>query len=85
MSRHGTLYRYQQGCICQPCTAANAAYHREWKARQRIIPPWLLHGSVSTYSNYGCRCRPCVNAHSAYMAEYKAADKQRRRREKAAR
>jgi len=30
---HGTRARYGKGCRCDPCKAANAAYSREWTAR----------------------------------------------------
>jgi hypothetical protein len=34
MADHGSRQRYADGCRCAPCKAAQAAYRREWKARQ---------------------------------------------------
>jgi len=33
-SKHGTRARYLQGCRCDPCRAAQSAYHRGWRERR---------------------------------------------------
>lgn len=36
---HGTTSRYRQGCKCGRCTAARAAYHRNYRAAHRPPSP----------------------------------------------
>lgn len=55
-AEHGTTGRYQAGCSCDDCRAAN----REKTRRLRGKPP-LTHG-VSGYTNYRCRCEVCTEA-----------------------
>lgn len=38
---HGTRRRYQQGCRCAPCSAANTAYSTAYRARRRAGRPVL--------------------------------------------
>jgi hypothetical protein len=66
--RHGTRYRYMQGCRCVECRAACATS----AAGIRALGTAPNHGTVSGYSTYGCRCDDCKQARSDYM-------KQRRR------
>lgn len=58
---HGTIGRYQKGCSCEDCRAANRERGRRLKGK---TPP--RHG-VSGYQNYGCRCATCTKAHSDYL------------------
>jgi hypothetical protein len=30
-TKHGTRHRYNDGCRCEDCTAANAAYQQRWR------------------------------------------------------
>lgn len=70
---HGRLGRYERGCRCPKCTAANdgARIRREqdptertpsrrWR-KQRVDPAWIPHGLVG-YNNYNCRCQVCRGA-----------------------
>jgi predicted transcriptional regulator len=74
---HGTLSRYEKGCACDPCRAANRAHHRSLLGKK---PP--THGA-SGYSNYGCRCRVCRNGKLVYDRskgyEHQRAYRQRRK------
>lgn len=73
MSSHGDANRYNQGCRCIPCTAANTIHQREMAARrsEREIPQ-DRHGTASCYTNYRCRCPECCAANSDYQAKYRA-------------
>lgn len=68
---HGeTCHHYtNNGCRCDPCRAAWAAYMRRRKQERKealrrgeVAPP---HGAASTYTNYGCRCDECRAAYTA--------------------
>lgn len=62
-AQHGTLSRYQAGCRCDPCRAANRERGRALKGR---TPP--NHG-YSGYVNYGCRCQVCRDGMLEYARE----------------
>lgn len=36
---HGTARRYWRGCRCDPCTAANTAHNRRYRATRSSPPP----------------------------------------------
>jgi hypothetical protein len=37
-AKHGTRHRYNDGCRCEDCTAANAAYQQKYRERRVIVP-----------------------------------------------
>jgi hypothetical protein len=61
---HGTRTAYtHNGCRCDACRKANAAYHRRRRhERAQNIPDDIAHGTRSTYTNWGCRCKACAAA-----------------------
>lgn len=59
-AEHGTISRYQSGCGCDECRAANAARMRQLVGKE---PP--NHGA-SGYQNYGCRCDICKEGNYQY-------------------
>lgn len=68
MIAHGTASKYSNdGCRCQPCTAAWAEYNRDRKRARRAfvqnngLPLTVEHGE-SAYFNWGCRCDRCAKA-----------------------
>jgi len=80
---HGTRARYQAGCRCDACTAANAAYwQRRTAERRQLLAEGcdVEHGKRSTYINWGCRCATCVQVNSEACAEYKQRTGYTRRR-----
>ncbi|MGP5291660.1 hypothetical protein ACTXL6_16500 [Brachybacterium tyrofermentans] len=66
MTAHGTRARYQAGCPCTPCRAANAAYDRALRRRGRA------HGTAKTYRD-GCLCEDCSTAYSRWAQKQSAA------------
>jgi hypothetical protein len=72
MSEHGTYSRYIQGCRCNECTAASAAYKRKRVAERRRevaasgLPSSVTHGH-SAYNNWSCRCDICTAAQRDYL------------------
>jgi hypothetical protein len=72
MSEHGTHSRYVQGCRCDECTAASAAYKRWANAERRRwvaangLPPSVTHGHAA-YNNWSCRCDVCASAAREYL------------------
>jgi hypothetical protein len=36
-ARHGTKYRYNDGCRCDVCTAANTAYQQRYRQRPSAV------------------------------------------------
>lgn len=62
---------YTQGCRCEVCTAAKAAYMRDKRnaaaaaARPGAAVTGVTHGTRSAYEEHGCRCRQCVAAERA--------------------
>lgn len=64
---HGTRSNYRNGCRCDQCRAANAAYDRERRARAGLPN----HGKRSTYIA-GCRCDACKEANNTYKAKYRS-------------
>jgi len=45
--KHGTVYEYQRGCRCEPCTRANADRTYEYQHRK--------HPEMKRYGRYGPR------------------------------
>ena len=37
-AKHGTRHRYNDGCRCEDCTAANAAYQQQYRERPVLVP-----------------------------------------------
>ena len=37
-AKHGTRHRYNDGCRCEDCTAANAAYQQQYRERPVVVP-----------------------------------------------
>ena len=77
---HGTSSRYDAGCRCVACRAANTArYHEKTELRHHALAnAEVSHGSASTYRNWGCRCEPCHQAALARAALARAARRARR-------
>ena len=64
MRMHGKASTYRRGCRCAPCTAANTAKQRRWKAKvAQRAPQEIPHGRHG-YVNYGCRCEVCTAANT---------------------
>jgi hypothetical protein len=38
-AKHGTRRRYNEGCHCEDCTAANAAYQQKYRQRPTVVVP----------------------------------------------
>lgn len=62
MPPHGVRARYQKGCKCAPCRAANAAYDRALRCGRRD------HGSTVA-ARRGCRCEACTLAYSQWAEQ----------------
>ena len=79
-AEHGTCSRYDAGCRCARCRAANTARHHEIRERRRraLATAAVTHGCASTYRNWGCRCEPCHQAALAGAALARAARRARR-------
>lgn len=62
---HGEFARYSSGCRCAKCTAANTAYHKDYRQGiRRTKKRWkepLGHGTEANYLR-GCRCQKCHDA-----------------------
>jgi hypothetical protein len=69
-NRHGTRNMYNQGCRCQECKAATAAYARGRRKAKKVLadatPEMVEHGKYSTYTNWRCRCELCCAANLEY-------------------
>lgn len=70
--KHGSRSRYQRGCRCRRCVAANRAYGLRWmmdsywrNRRLHSEPP--THGTLRGYQHFGCRCEKCTEANTAYF------------------
>jgi hypothetical protein len=65
LAEHG-YNRYSNGCRCETCRAAKAAYigERRRAATARAAPgrvvPGIKHGTRRGYKELGCRCEPCT-------------------------
>lgn len=63
MRTHGKDQTYTAGCRCDLCRAAHrimaTRQQRSREARLRADPLIVVHGLMSTYSNWGCRCDLC--------------------------
>jgi hypothetical protein len=79
-AEHGTSRRYDAGCRCAACRAANTVRHREIRERRRraLATATVTHGSASTYRNGGCRCEACHEAGLSQAAVQRAARRARR-------
>jgi hypothetical protein len=66
---HGTYSRYTNGCRCDQCRAAKAAYMKARRTEalataQRNpfqVARGIKHGTWHGYDEHGCRCDPCVS------------------------
>ena len=58
LSPHGSRSRYERGCPCDACRAAQREYTRSLRLKDPPTHSW------SGYMNYGCRCDICRKAHS---------------------
>lgn len=76
MAACGTHRGYCNGCRCDLCKAATAAYQSERrKVRQAsIVGTEDWHGTLSGYTNYNCRCEACRFAFAGYGKEWWAAN-----------
>jgi hypothetical protein len=45
-AKHGTRHRYNDGCRCDECRGANAAYRRRYRQRATAVIP--IHDSVNS-------------------------------------
>jgi hypothetical protein len=84
--KHGTYSAYSRrnGCRCDLCRAAKAAYVRQSRkvagmarvraelAGKTYIRSGIAHG-LSGYQNHACRCRVCVTVKADYDKRRKAA------------
>lgn len=52
------------GCRCEQCRAAHAAYQARLRAAKRANPDpdRIPHGTVGGYDNWSCRCEACTRA-----------------------
>lgn len=68
MAACGTHRGYCNGCRCDECKAATAAYQRERRAARKasIQGDESWHGTLSGYTNYQCRCAECSSAWTTY-------------------
>jgi len=72
-TRHGHHNGYYvDGCRCDLCKAACAAYTRMMRAKRRANIPLHDEGSRHLYANFGCRCELCKAANATYLAEFRA-------------
>lgn len=62
MASHGTRARYQAGCPCSSCRAANAAYDRALRRGERA------HGTAKAYRE-GCPCDDCAAAYTQWAQQ----------------
>lgn len=72
---HGTARRYQSGCRCVDCTAANSAKHEEDRSRTRrglLAAGDPRHGTLNGYDWWGCRCSACRGAFASYQQQRRA-------------
>ena len=74
---HGTASKYNTGCRCEPCSAAQRARNRAWRDAVAGLPAVFVPHGVGGYRNYGCRCETCKAAGSAANREYRERRKQR--------
>ena len=62
---HGEIARYSDGCRCEECRAANAAYQKDYRnGIRRTRKRWRKtpdHGTEAMYRR-GCRCDLCHDA-----------------------
>ena len=73
--RHGTFNGYaSHRCRCDECRRANAAYHRQNRARLTgtLGADDPAHGTLNGYGNYCCRCDACRAVKAAYQRARRA-------------
>ena len=75
-TKHG-YGRYTNGCRCDVCTEAKAAYMRAKRSKSQQVPGGLIndkgryvapidkHGTIHGYQQHACRCFDCTAAKSA--------------------
>ena len=72
-TRHGHHNGYYvDGCRCDLCKAAGAAYTRMMRAKRKANIPVHDEGSRHFYANFGCRCEPCKAANKAYLSDFRS-------------
>jgi len=52
MKQHGRLIDYRKGCRCEICSAANRAYHRDYRRRKREGMKPTSHVSVDVVAEH---------------------------------
>lgn len=73
---HGSTRRYQLGCRCEECRAANRVAARRGRAERRVrgLPEGdPRHGTTGAAGNWGCLCAPCRAAVRERNAAYQCA------------
>jgi hypothetical protein len=78
--KHGTRSRYNAGCRCVGCTAANRAYNEQRRRAAGVIPlavrfPLSPHGTTNRYVKYRCRCNECKAANTEAVRRQRAKKK----------
>jgi hypothetical protein len=74
---HGTASKYNTGCRCEPCSAAQRARNLAWREAVAGLPAAFVPHGLNGYRNYGCRCETCKAAGSVANREYRERRKQR--------
>lgn len=70
--KHGSKTKYNRGCRCDECRAANTEHHRRRLAAHPGLPEGdPRHGTKNGYCNYACRCGPCKVAGSLANLMYR--------------
>jgi hypothetical protein len=70
MAAHGTPGRYNEGCHCDVCRAANTARLAKYRKKRRSTPPDEIPHGLNGYRNDGCRCDVCRAANDAANEVY---------------
>lgn len=63
--QHGTRKRYQKGCRCDACRAAEVEYTRRYRQARDTTAVDFPHGTHTGYA-CGCRCERCVSFKRGY-------------------
>lgn len=71
MTTHGRSRYLNDGCRCDVCREAQAAYSADLRARRAQAPDGAgpPHGTVTRYNGWVCRCQLCREAHNANARE----------------